>query len=170
VGGNTGLAGLGTSSTLFAKAWDQADPINTPDGIADPKRAVDALVSAAQDVKKKHGRLDIPWGDVFRFGIGETDLPGNGGPGPMGIFRTMTLGPTTDNNFVPVHGDTYVAAIKFSKPLRAMVLTSYGNATQPGSPHHTDQLPLLTKKQMRPVWFTRQEAEAHMAEKTMFGQ
>ena len=168
VGGTDKLGGLGTASKLFSKPWDLNDPINTPSGIADPKAAVEALLAAAGEVKANYGRLDIAWGEIFRFKIGDVDVPGNGGPGPMGVFRTMTLGSPVDGKYYPAHGDTYVAAIEFSKPLKARVLTSYGNATQPGSKHHNDQLPLLSDKKMRPVWFTREEAEQHLEEKTEF--
>ncbi|GAB3902952.1 acylase [Larkinella knui] len=164
-----GLTDLGTASKRFARPWDHADPVNTPDGLADPGAAVKFLVAAAKEVKQKYGRLDIPWGDVFRFRIGDVDLPGNGGPEPMGVFRSMTLSPAgVDGTFTPVHGDTYVAAIEFSKPLKARVLTSYSNASQPGSKHRTDQLPLLSRKKMRPVWFLRKETEEHLEERTVF--
>jgi acyl-homoserine-lactone acylase len=43
-----------------------------------------------------------------------------------------------------------------------MVLTTYGNATQSGSPHNGDQLALLSRKEMRPAWRTRAEIEAHL--------
>lgn len=168
VGGTEKLNTLGTSSPLFSTPWNLNDPINTPNGIADPKAALVALLEAAKEVKATYGRLDIPWGEVFRFKIGEVEVPGNGGPGPMGVFRTMTLGAPSGGKYFPAHGDTYVAAIEFSKPLKAKVLTSYGNATQPDSNHRNDQLPLLSEKKMRPVWFTREEAEQHLAEKTVF--
>lgn len=168
VGGTDKLGTLGTASTLFSNPWNLDDPINTPNGIADPKAAVSALLEAAKDVKTNYGRLDVAWGEVFRFKIGDVDVPANGGPGPMGVFRTMTLGAPVDGKYYPAHGDTYVAAIEFSKPLKAKVLTSYGNATQPGSKHHNDQLPLLSEKKMRTIWFTRQEAEQHLEEKTVF--
>jgi acyl-homoserine-lactone acylase len=168
VGGAEKLNSLGTESQLFSTPWDLNDPVNTPNGIANPKAALAALLEAAKEVKTTYGRLDVPWGEVFRFKIGNVDLPGNGGPGPMGVFRTMTLGAPVAGKYFPAHGDTYVAAIEFSKPLKAKVLTSYGNATQPDSKHNNDQLPLLSEKKMRPVWFTRKEAEQHLAEKTVF--
>ena len=168
VGGTEKLNTLGTASKLFSTPWDLNDPVNTPKGIADPKAAVSALMEAAKEVKATYGRLDVAWGDIFRFRIGDVDLPGNGGPGPMGVFRTMTLGAPSEGKYIPAHGDTYVAAIEFSKPLKAKVLTSYGNATQPDSKHNNDQLPLLSEKKMRPVWFSREEAEQHLAEKTVF--
>ena len=168
VGGSDKLNSLGTASKLFSNPWDLSDPVNTPNGIADTKAAVNALLEAAKDVKATYGRLDVPWGDVFRFKIGDVDVPGNGGPGPMGVFRTMTLGTPIDGKYYPAHGDTYVAAIEFSKPLKAKVLTSYGNATQPGSKHHSDQLQLLSDKKMRDIWFTREEAEKHLEEREVF--
>jgi len=58
-----------------------------------------------------------------------------------------------------------VAAIEFSAPLRAQALIGYGNASQPGSPHRTDQLELFARKQLRPVWRTRKEIEAHLEER-----
>ncbi|NIJ51501.1 acylase [Dyadobacter arcticus] len=168
VGGAGKLGTLGTESTMFATPWIPSDPVNTPKGIADKDWAVKALAETALEVKQKYGVVDVPWGDVFRFRIGDVDVPGNGGSGFMGVFRTMTLTPTNDGKFAPSHGETYVAAIEFSKPLKAKALTSYGNASQPGSKHHSDQLPLLSQKKLRPVWFTRKEAEANLEEKTVF--
>jgi acyl-homoserine-lactone acylase len=59
--------------------------------------------------------------------------------------------------------DTYAAAIEFSK-----VLTGYGNASQPDSKYNNDQLSLLSENKMRPVWFTREEADRHLVKKTVF--
>lgn len=168
VGGNTALSSLGTGSPLFAKRWDTNDPVNTPDGLAEPEAAAEALKTAAEEVKRKYGRLDIPWGEVFRFRVAGADYPGNGGPGPMGVFRTMTPGPSQDGKYVPVHGDTHFSAVEFSTPLRAFGLTSYGNASQPGAKHATDQLPLLAEKKMRPIWFYRNEVEKNLEERTSF--
>jgi acyl-homoserine-lactone acylase len=44
--------------------------------------------------------------------------------------------------------------------VRAQVLTSYGNSSQPGSPHLEDQLPLLAAQQLRPALLDRMEIEA----------
>ena len=54
------------------------------------------------------------------------------------------------------------AAVEFSDPVKAEVLLSYGNATQPGSAHAGDQLGLFSRKQLRPVWRNRSEIEAHL--------
>jgi acyl-homoserine-lactone acylase len=59
-------------------------------------------------------------------------------------------------------GDSFVAAVEFSDPVRARALLAYGNASQPGSPHAGDQLELFARKELRAVWRTREEIEANL--------
>lgn len=94
---------------------------------------------------------------------GGKDLPANGAPGePDGAFRTAYFEPGEDLRFRLVGGDTYYAAVEFSDPVKASVLTAYGSSTQPGSPHRGDQLELFARQEMRPVWRTRDEIEANL--------
>lgn len=153
-------------SNLFAIPWNEKEPLTTPHGLADPVSAVTALEAAAQRVMATYGTLDVPWGEVFRLRSGNLDLPANGGE--VDIFRNLWFSPSEDGRFEAIGGDSYVAAIEFSNPVRAMALTSYGNATQPHSPHVGDQLELFAKKQLRPVWRSRQEIEAHLATRKVF--
>ena len=159
---------LRPNSSPFARPWNETSPRTTPDGLADPSRAVAALVEAARKVETAHGRLDVAWGEVFRLRRGDADLPANGGPGALGIFRAVGYSEDEDGRFRAVVGDSFVAAVEFSKPLRAGVLIGYGNASQPGSPHLTDQLPLFSRKELRPVWRTRPEIEAHLESREVF--
>jgi acyl-homoserine-lactone acylase len=55
-----------------------------------------------------------------------------------------------------------VAAVEFGETVRAQVLMTYGNASQPGSPHLGDQLVLSVKGEMRTPWRTREEIEANL--------
>jgi acyl-homoserine-lactone acylase len=151
---------------LFSVPWDAADPLNTPRGLANPDQAVEALRAAAEQVQGLFGRLDVPWGEVARLRRGEVDLPANGMYGdPFGCFRVLNFDfstlPTTGQG-TTIAGDTYVAAIEFSDPVRAMVLMTYGNATQPGSPHIGDQLELSAHGELRPAWRSRAEIEANL--------
>jgi acyl-homoserine-lactone acylase len=155
-------------SNFFAIPWNEEKPLTTPDGLADPRRAVAALEAAAAKVEAAYGRLDVPWGEVFRLRSGDLDLPANGGASSLGIFRTLAFAPEDDGRFQAISGDSYVAAIEFSNPVRAMVLTSYGNATQPNSPHRDDQLKLFANKQLRPVWRSRQDITSHLATREVF--
>lgn len=150
----------------YATPWNEAQPRTTPDGLADPSAAVAALEAAAQQVQSAYGALDVPWGDVYRIQVPGLDLPSNGGAGELGIFRVTWYQPADSNRFSAMGGDSYQAVIEFADPVRARVLLSYGNASQPGSPHQGDQLPLYSRKEMRPVWQARAEVEAHLEERT----
>jgi acyl-homoserine-lactone acylase len=146
----------------FARPWSEAEPRTTPDGLADPAAAAAALSRAAATVAEKYGALDVPWGDVFRLRRGGRDLPANGGPGSLGIFRVVNYQPAEGGRYAATGGDSWVAITEFGEPLRAQVLLSYGNASQPGSPHDGDQLELFADKQLRPAWRSREEIEAHL--------
>ncbi len=152
----------------FASPWNEARPLETPDGFADPRAAAAALERAAERVESEHGALDVPWGDVFRLRRGDVDLPANGGPGDLGIFRVVYYRPGADGTLQAVAGDSYVAAVELSDPVRAATLLAYGNASQPGSPHVGDQLELFAKQQLRPVWRTREEIEANLEAREVF--
>ena len=155
-------------SKLFAIPWNEKDPIATPDGLADPTGAVAVLENVAARMNATYGTLDLSWGEVFRLRYADLDLPANGGGDELGIFRSLWFVPSEDGKFEALGGDSYVAAIEFSDPVRAMVLMSYGNATQPESPHIGDQLQLFVRQELRPVWRTRQEIETHLANREVF--
>jgi len=154
--------------TAFRTPWDEKSPLTTPNGLADPQSAVKTLADAAAKVDKAYGKLDVAWGDVYRLQYGKFDLPGNGGDGDKGIFRVVNFAPVRDGRLRAVAGDSYVAAVEFSQPVKAMALNSYGNASQPNSPHIGDQLQLFARQQLRPVWRTRQEITANLEERKVF--
>ncbi len=153
--------GDGIESQLRVK-YDHTRPLDSAYGVADPKAALETLRSAAEECRRTYGRLDVPWGDVYRFARGKVDLPGNGGNGRMGVFRTMQFGKKSGNRFFPSHGETFVCAIEFGTPQRAQCALGYGNASQPGSPHIEDQLPLLRDKKLHPVWRGKAEIEQNL--------
>ena len=69
------------------------------------------------------------------------------------------------NKLYGTHGETFVCAIEFGKPQRAQCLLGYGNASQPGSKHIEDQLPLMQQKKLHPVWRERADIEANLEER-----
>ena len=95
-------------------------------------------------------------------------MPGNGGFGNLGIFRVITFGAAHGKTRSQTHGETWISAVEFGTPVRAKVLMTYGNSSQPGSPHQTDQLPLLVKKQLRTAWLTRADVEANAESRDKF--
>ena len=129
-----------------------------------PRRSRRPPTSASQ----RYGALDVKWGEVFRFASGNADLPGNGGPGGSGLFRTIafTRRPRQrarrGRGYYAASGETIVCAIEFSRDQRAQCLLGYGNATQPGSPHLEDQLPFMVQKKLLPVHREKKDIEAHL--------
>jgi len=79
-------------------------------------------------------------------------------------------GPFVSGKAEGVHGDSYFAVIEFSTPVKAEALLGYGNWSRVGSKHVEDQLPLMSNKQMRPVWRTRAEIEAHLESRKLFSE
>jgi acyl-homoserine-lactone acylase len=146
----------------FRLPYDPKDPMGSAYGLVDGEGALQALEQAAANCLRMYGSLDIPYGEVFRFQRGNKDLPGNGGAGRLGLFRTMTFGKRVGNKFYPSHGETFVCAIEFSTPQKAQCALGYGNASQPGSPHIDDQLQLMADKKLHPVWRERKEIEANL--------
>ncbi|MGK7888042.1 MAG: acylase [Leptolyngbyaceae cyanobacterium] len=145
--------------------WSARAPLTTPSGITDELGAIATLATAANEVEAQFGSLDIPWGEVHRARLNGYDVPVSGGPGfPHGVFRVAQFFDHDDGTRTQYQGDTYYAVMEFTpQGVRAKVLTAYGNASQPHSPHFGDQLDLYSRQEMRPVWKTRFEVEANTA-------
>ena len=159
------------ASGLFATPWLEDAPLDTPRGLKDPAACVAALEAAAAKLEKETGSLDTPYGQVAKLTVGTFTEEANGGPpDPLGIFNALPL--PFGLSFMALEdnpGDSWIAAVEFGETANARVLLSYGNATQPGSPHVGDQLPLLMKGEMRPAWRTRAEIEANLEAREVVG-
>ncbi|MCX6591302.1 MAG: penicillin acylase family protein [Acidobacteria bacterium] len=152
----------------YAVPTDERQPLTTPRGFADPAKAVAALDAAAGKLEAEYGSLHVKWGDAIRLRRGALDLPANGAPSVLGAIRTVNIGPFVQGKAEGVHGDSYHAVVEFANPVRAEALLTYGNWSRAGSKHIEDQLPLMSKKQMRPVWRARKDIEANLESRKVF--
>jgi acyl-homoserine-lactone acylase len=150
------------TSQALAHPWSADAPLTTPAGLADPKRAVASLEQAAEMVTRRYGALDVPWGMAHRVRWARQDIEANGAPDELGGFRTAWYVPGKDGTLEQSGGDTFIAAIEFDDPVRAEAVLAYGNASQHGSPHNTDQLPLYAQKRLRTIWRTRADVMQHL--------
>ncbi|MBT7524409.1 MAG: acylase, partial [Candidatus Marinimicrobia bacterium] len=144
-------------NSTYTKPWNINDPVNTPDGLSDPQKAVKLLDESVIEIEEKFGRLDIKWGDYYRIKYNGIDLPANGIDGRLGVFRVAWPGKSTDKNMYVGGGDSWVSVIEFGQKIRAKALLSYGNSTQKDSPNNGDQLELFSKKELRDIWFYETE-------------
>jgi acyl-homoserine-lactone acylase len=155
-------------NSMFAARWSPQRPFDTPDGLSDAEQAAAVLDGAAQRVQETFGALDVRWGDVYRLRRDLVDLPANGAPGELGSFRAVDY-ERDGNRYVAAGGDSYVAAIEFGRRgPRAMTLLTYGNASQPGSRHRTDQLSLFEHKQLKPALLRRDDVMKHVEQRKRF--
>ncbi|MGB0560520.1 MAG: acylase [Spirulinaceae cyanobacterium] len=152
---------------LWQTPWQAEATLETPRGLANPEQALAVLEAAAEKLRDRYGRLDVPWGEMVRMRVGEQDLPAQGAGGALGSFPVLDALPNDNLEFTVLAGESYTAAIEFSDPIQAQVLLPYGNATQPGSPHRGDQLDLYLAGKMRPVWRDRATIEAHLEARTV---
>ena len=91
------------------------------------------------------------------------DFAGNGADGGYGVFRVLGFSQEDpDGKFAATGGTSWVAAIEFAKPVRAVSIIGYGNASRAGSPHRKDQLAPFARKEFKPVWRSRSEIERHL--------
>jgi len=158
----------GAYDPLLRVRWNPSAPLNSAYGLANPDEALKHLATAAQTCRKLYGSLDVPWGDVYRFASGNADVPGNGADGSVGVFRTINFGRKEGNKHYASAGETFVCAIEFARKQIANCALSYGNASQHGSKHLEDQLPLMVARQLHPVWRAKAEVEKHLELKEQF--
>ncbi|NNL79213.1 MAG: acylase [Flavobacteriaceae bacterium] len=149
------------NNSNYAKGWDIENPNTTPDGLANPEKAVQLLEQAAIEIETKFGDMATPWGDYYRINYNGKNLPANGIDGSLGVFRVAWPGGSDDNNMYVGGGDSWVGVIEFGEQVNAKVLLSYGNSTQKDSPHYGDQLELFSKKELRNAWFYEEDVKAN---------
>jgi acyl-homoserine-lactone acylase len=171
----------GATYPAFRVEFSPTSPLTTPLGLKEPAAAVRFLGEAARELRKEFGRLDIAWGDVYRVVLADhdpnyekpiplTNLPGVGSPEPFGAMRKAIYYPSPEPNpQFTYDGDTYIQVVEFTpKGAVANALISYGNASRPGSRHISDQVSYYEKKQLRAVYRTRSEVEAHTVSRERF--
>ena len=141
---------------LHRVAFDPARPLNTPEGLKFADAAVaakvwEALAGAVTKVKSAGFALDARLAEVQRPAITEAMIGLHGGDEIEGVLNN--LGDRAAPGIGPKglridYGTSYVQTVGFDErgPLAHAILT-YGQSTDPASPHATDQLRLFSAKQ-----------------------
>ena len=144
----------------FAKPWTDTDPLKTPSGLSDPARARETFSWAVAQTQRQWGSFDVPWGDVHRARVGNTDLPAGGCWGDMGCFRVLWWRMAADGKWAASGGDGWIIAVEFGNEPRAYSILAYGESKRDDSPHHTDQVAMFVKGQFKRVLFAEKDVEA----------
>ena len=144
----------------FAKVWTAADPFNTPRGLADPVRAIEAFNWAVAETVRRYGSFDVAWGDVHRVRRGKVDVPVGGCAGSLGCFRVLAFTRDTDGKLAATGGDGWVLAVEFGEVPRAFSVLAYGQSARRESPWFADQAEMFAKGQLKKVAFTTADVDA----------
>jgi acyl-homoserine-lactone acylase len=146
-------------NSLFSEPWTTEEPVGTPRGLDDTWSAARAFAGAVAETKGLFGAWDVAWGDVHRFRVGDLDIAANGCSGTLGCFRVTYYREADDGMQVAYSGDGWVFAVEFGDTPRAYSILAYGQSSREDSPHHTDQLEMFARGEMKQVAFTEEEIE-----------
>jgi acyl-homoserine-lactone acylase len=159
---------------VYRLPFDRAQPVATPAGLKMDDAAVagkvwEALTQAVQKTRAAGFALDAPLGTVQRPLITEEPIALHGGDEMEGVLNNL------GNQFAPGinarglridYGSSYIQTVTFDErgPVAQAILT-YGQSTDPASPHATDQMKLFSAKQWPRLPFHADEiAQARLGE------
>jgi acyl-homoserine-lactone acylase len=143
----------------FAKVWNASDPLNTPRGLADPQRAVDAFTWAVAETARRYGSWDVAWGQVHRVRRGNVDVPVGGCASSLGCFRALAFSREADGKLAASVGDGWILAVEFADVPRALSVLAYGESSRRDSPWFSDQAEMFAKGELKPVAFTAADVD-----------
>ncbi|MEA5256929.1 penicillin acylase family protein [Arcicella aquatica] len=144
---------------------------------ADIAKFMPPLVTVINDLNKKFGTWQIPWGELNRFqrltGDLQTKYNDNEPSVPVG-FASALWGslPSYNSRYYQgtnkrygVGGNSFICAVEFGEKIKAKSLLAGGESGDPTSKHFKDQLLMYTKGQFKDVYFYKSDVIKN-AEKT----
>ena len=137
-------------------AFDPAQPVATPAGLKMSDAAVagkvwETLATAVKAVRAAGFALDAPLGTVQRPLITDEAIALHGGDEFEGVLNNLgnQFAPGINAKGLPIdYGSSYIQTVTFDQrgPVAQAILT-YGQSTNPASPHANDQLRLFSRKE-----------------------
>ena len=134
---------------------------------------ISSLIAARDKLTEDFGQWDTPWGEINRFQrlTGDIVQPFDDSQPSIPVgFTSATwgslaaYGQRTFNDTKRIYGtrgNSFVAIAEFGDSLKAVAVTAGGQSGAPSNPHFNDQAPLYSAGQLRPVYFYRDDVEAH---------
>ena len=142
---------------VYRQPFDLLRPVQTPTGLNLADAAVaakvwESLALAVKRVRDAGYALDAPLGSVQRPGTVEEAIALHGGESFEGVLNMQSVSAgqagLTAGGYRIDYGTSYVQVVGFDeRGPRAQALLTYGQSSDPGSPHAADQLRLFSAKQ-----------------------
>lgn len=135
------------------------------------QKLLDELNWAANVLKEKHGRINVPWGEVNRMVRGDVNVPIDGAPDVLravySIFkRDGSLVGFDEGQLKGRGGDGYFALVRWDADgkVSSEVIHQYGSAiTRPDSDYYDNQAEMFARKEMRPSLFWEEDLQANLS-------
>ena len=141
---------------IYRRPFDVRHPVETPTGLDMSDAAVaakvwESLAKAVKRVRDAGFALDAPLGTVQRPATVDEDIPLHGGEPFEGVLNMQSVRNgrgLSPGGYRIDFGTSYVQVVGFDeRGPRAQALLTYGQSSDPASPHASDQLRLFSVKQ-----------------------
>jgi len=150
--------------TYWGPAFEPSDS-----GLADHMK-VAALAEVIEDLERQWGTWRVPYGEInrhqrrderngapFRDDLESLPSPGADGNWHGTVYRFKNPPVPGLKRRYGEMGHSYVAAIEFGGMTKRMSILSFGQSSDPDSPHYLDQADAYVNGQLKPAWFTPDE-------------
>jgi acyl-homoserine-lactone acylase len=151
---------------VYREPFNKARPVDTPTGLkfsdaATASKIWEALGGAVKKMRDAGFAPDVALGQVQRAIFSDTDIALHGGDEIEGVLNNLgdRGRPGISQRGIRIdYGTSYVQTVTFDEqgPV-AQALLTYGQSTNPASPHQTDQLRLYAAKQWPSLPFHPQD-------------
>lgn len=120
--------------------------------------AVDALGKAADEMKARHGKLDIPWGRMHTSQRGTVTVPVSGfgymAPGDSTASVVPNSGVYQNGNVACTFGSSFRMIVDLDpKGVRSWTILPFGCSADPKNPHYADQMALFGRGEYKDTLF-----------------
>jgi acyl-homoserine-lactone acylase len=166
------------ATTLFFLWVEKVWPPDWAAGDDKPATKIAALRAVIDDLKSDWDTWHVPYGDINRhqrrdekagdsFSDEADSLPSPGADGNWHgmAFRFKNPPVEGEKKRYGTMGHSYVAAIEFGKTVNRMSVLSFGQSSDPSSPHYLDQAAAYVKGQLKPAWFSLEEIKRNLERK-----
>ncbi len=165
----------GKLSTTLQKLYidegedDQVTNVKRFATFATAEQVLPPLLTVVNDLKKKFGKWQIPWGEINRYQRISSDIQqkyDDAQPSvPVGFASALWgMLPSYNSRYYPttqkrygLSGNSFICAVEFGPKIKAKSLLAGGESGDPSSKHFNDQLEMYTQGKFKEVLFYKED-------------
>ncbi len=160
--------GLLVQKAAQGTGWSEAEHIS----------ALKALGTAAGSLRKRFGRIDVPWGEVHTMHRGKVIAPVSGLAYSTQEATIAAVVPNNgpfdhdnDGRIVCTHGTSFRMIVHLDpKGVESWSVLPFGVSQNPRSPHYADQMALFGQGHYKETWFGIENTKKHAVSKQILSE